>query len=287
LEYTKPIMKKLFFMFAAAVALCAFACAQETAQASSTKTPRKVAVQTYTLRKQTLEESIPMLKGIGVDALGCSAGQDISAKYPKVKMGPSMTPEQREFVKKLIADNGFKIVSFGVTGAKDEAGIKAIYEFCKEMNIPVIITEAPADQLPVYEKFGEKYGIKMCLHNHATDNKKNKYYDPNVVWNLVKDYKFIGACPDVGHWSRSGIKPIDGYKIVYTKMDVIHFKDQKTFGSIKNENTVIGKGALNMAEVLKYLDSVGYSGYYVIENESIADDPMPTLKESVEFLRTH
>ena len=127
----------------------------------------------------------------------------------------------------------------------------------------------------------------MYIHNHGSDNKRNNYYDPNVVWNLVKDYEYIGACPDVGHWSRSGIKPIDGYKIVHSKMGVIHFKDQKEFGNIKNQNVAIGTGALDLAAVLAYLDSVGYDGYFVIENENIADDPMPMLTESVEFMRTH
>ncbi len=249
------------------------------------KEPRKVAVQTYTLRKNTLEESIPMLKSIGINALGCSGGQFISAKYPNVKFGPSMNQEQRDFVKKLLKDNGFVIASFGVTGAKDEAGIKAIYEFSKEMGAPVIITEAPENLLPIYEKYGEIYNIRMCIHNHGKDSKANNYYDPNVVWNLIKNYKYIYACPDIGHWSRSGIKPIDGLKALQGKFDVMHFKDQREFNNIKNENVVLGEGALNIKEVLAYLDSIGYKGYLVLENESIADNPMPDLTASVEFLR--
>ncbi len=269
------------------ITLCAVALTGCTGTETEAKPQRKIAVQTYTMRKQTLEESVPMLKAIGVDALGCSAGQEISAKYPKVKFGPGMNAEQRAFVKKLLADNGFKIASFGVTGAKDEAGIKATYDVCKDMGIKTIITEAPAALLPIYEKYGLEYGVKMCIHNHAKDSKANNYYDPNVVWNLIKDYKTIEACPDNGHWSRSGIDTIEGYKILHGKFDVIHFKDQRVFGDPKNDNVAHGEGALNIEKVLKYLDSIGYKGYLVIENESIADDPMPTLEKSVKFLRSH
>ena len=271
-------------LLSALFAFLAAACATETQPA---KPERKIAVQTYTLRKNTLEETLPMLKSIGVDALGCSAGQEISAKYPKVKFNPSMNKEQREFVKKLIADNGFKIVSYGVYTPKTDAESDKLFEFCKEMNIPAIITEAKPERLGYMNQLGKKYNIRVCIHNHGKDSKANNYYDPNVVWNLIKDGEYLYACPDMGHWSRSGIRPIDGYKILRNKMDVIHFKDQKTFGNKKNENVPHGEGALEIDKVLKYLDSVGYNGYLVIENENIANDPMPVLKKSVEYIRAH
>lgn len=270
-----------------ATAMLAFLAAGCTSESKPEKPQRKIAVQTYTLRKNTLEESLPMLKSIGVDALGCSAGQEISRKFPKVKFNPSMNAEQRAFVKKLLADNGFKIASYGVYTPKTDADSDKLFAFCKEMNIPAIITEAKPERLPYMNELGKKYNIRVCIHNHGKDSKANNYYDPNVVWNLIKDSEYLYACPDNGHWARSGIRPIDGYKILRNKMNVIHFKDQRTFGNIKNENVPHGEGALEIEKVLKYLDSVGYDGYLVIENENIADDPMPVLKKSVDFLRSH
>jgi len=268
----------------ATAALMAAGCASQT-EVQAPKEPRKVAVQTFTVRKQTLEECLPMLKAIGVDAVGCSAGQDIGAKFPKVKINPKLTKEQREYVKELLAKNNMKIASYGVYNPKDDADIRELFELCKDIGAPAIITEATADQLPLMNKLAKQYNIRVCIHNHAKDSKRNNYYDPNVVWNMIKDYDMVYACADMGHWSRSGIRPIDGYKILHNKIDVIHFKDQKTFGNIKNDNAVLGQGALDIPEVLKYLDSVGYKGYLVIENENISEDPMPTLKADMEFLR--
>ena len=284
-------MKKIFYLTAALCIAALFgACAGSGTQSESAKPAigkeRKVAVQTFTMRKHTLEESLPILKSIGVNALGCSAGQKISKKYP-VAINPKLTKEQREFVRKLLADNGFVIASYGVYNPKDDADIRALFELCRDIGAPTIITEASANQLPLMNELAKKYNIRVCIHNHAKDSKRNNYYDPNVVWNMIKDYDMIYACADNGHWSRSGIRTIDGYRALHNKIDVIHFKDQKKFGNIKNENVPLGSGELGIKEVLAYLDSIGYDGYFVIENENIADNPLPDMKKSVDFLRTH
>ena len=278
-------MKKIILLLTLASTMFGCTSNDVSATAQQTKEPRKVAVQMYTFRNFTLEESIPMLTKEGITGLGLTAGQDISKKYPKLRIGPNMNAEQKAFLKKLISDNGCQIASFGVTGAKDEAGIKAMCEFAKEMGIPVILTESPAWQLPLWEKYCGDNGIKMAMHNHATDNGHNNYYDPRVVKNLIKDYKNIVAAPDNGHWSRSGIDPVWGYKVLDGQIAVIHFKDQKEFGNIKNQCVPYGTGALDMKGMLAELDREGYKGYFVIEYEAEWDNPLPSVVKCYKYLQ--
>jgi len=277
-------MKRLLLTFVSALLLagCSSIC-----PGSCEKPQRKIAVQMYTFKEFTLEDSIPMLKSIGISDLGLTAGQDISKKYPKLRISPKMTPEQKAFLKKLIADNNCKIASFGVTGAKDEAGVKELCAFAKEMGIPLLLTEAPANQMPDWEKYCPEYGLEMAIHNHARDNKNNRYFDPNVVMNMIADYPHIFACPDNGHWSRSGIDAVTGYKILKGKIKALHFKDQKEFGNPKNQCVPFGTGQLDMKGMLAELDSQGFDGYYIIEYEADWKNNLPAVKKCAEFLRNN
>ena len=276
-------MKKLLILLTLASVLVG--CSSANCESQQPKEPRKIAVQMYTFHKFTLEDSIPLLKKAGITGLGLTAGQDISAKYPKLRVGPHMNAEQKAFLKKLIADNGCQIVSFGVTGAKDEAGIKAMCEFAKEMGIPILLTEAPAWQIPLWDKYCGENGIKMAIHNHAADNKANNYYDPRVVKNLIKDCKNVYACPDNGHWSRAGIDSVFGYKTLEGKIAIVHFKDQKEFGNPKNQCVPFGTGALDMTGMLAELDRQGFDGYYLIEYEAEWDNPLPSVVKCYEYLK--
>ena len=67
-----------------------------------------------------------------------------------------MTPEQREFAKKLIFGNGFKIIGTGVVTAKNAGDPEEVCKFAKEFNIKVVTTEATKEQLPLWEKTCQK-----------------------------------------------------------------------------------------------------------------------------------
>ena len=82
------------------MAACLFGCA--TSDDAQNKQPRKVAVQTYSLNRFTLEETLQKLAPLGLDGIECYPGQFVSKSMPGVKMGPQMTKEQRDYVKNLL-----------------------------------------------------------------------------------------------------------------------------------------------------------------------------------------
>ena len=270
-----------------AITVCFCACSS-TAENNAVAKHRKIGVQMYTFHKKTLEESLPLMKKAGITGVGLTAGQALSKKYPNVKrIGPDMNKEERAYLKKLLADNGCVPVSFGVYYTTNKSDIERACAFAKDIGIPIILTESPADWLDDWEKYCAKYGIKMALHNHAIDNKANKYYDPKVVRDLIKNYKHIYACPDNGHWSRSKIDGVEGYKTLEGKIAIVHFKDQKEFGNIKNQPVVFGTGQLNTEALLAELDRQGFDGYFLIEHETNYDNNLPEVIKCAEYLKTH
>lgn len=159
------IFKRLLLL--ATIALAMVGCISATV--NMPKKERKVAVQAYTFNRFTLEETIQKIKGIGLDGIECYPGQKLSAKYPNVKVGIGMNAEQRAYMKKLLADAGLKMVSFGVTRTNNEKEIEESCKFAKEFGCDKVLTEDCVARFPAWQEIGKKYGVTMCLHHHGLE----------------------------------------------------------------------------------------------------------------------
>jgi len=275
-------MKKLFLLATLAGILSGCASVDTAEQP---KEPRKIAVQTYSLNRFTLEDSLQKLKPLKLDGVECYPGQQLSAKYPNVKVGPNMNAEQRAYMKKLLAESGLKMVSFGVASIKDDSEAEPLCQFVKEMGGKRVITESPVYFWPSLQTACEKYDLEFCVHHHAT-NSSAAYWDTDFVNKHIKKFSLGRTNPDIGHWARSGIDPVESLKAYEGNIGSIHVKDEREFGNIKKDHCVpLGKGAIDMKAVLAELDRQGYDGFFVIEYENEWDNNIPQIKECVEYLR--
>ncbi len=280
-------MKKALVILCASIALLVSACGEKSNAAAPKKGERKVAVQTYSMRNYTLEDSIALLSKLPVRAIEAWNGQKISSKYPNVKFDHKMNAEQRKFIKDLVSKNGFKIISMGVLGGKSistDEEIMKNFEFAKYFDIPVVTIEPLSkDHLKTLDKYAKQYGLTLAIHNHQRGS-GNDFYDPNVVMDYIKAYPEIGACPDNGAWSRSGLDPVKCFKIMEGKITLVHLKDQEKFNDLSSLATAYGKGVLDMKAMLAELDRQGYNGYLVIEHGNDSDKIMPIIEHDVKFL---
>ena len=245
---------------------------------------RKIAVQTYTFNRFSLEESIEKLKGLPIDGLEVYPGQrvykdksKVDANGKPITFNERMAKQDIENVKKMLADANLKIVSIGCTGApNNEDNFKKTMAFCKEFAIERIVTESPVRDWDTFEKCSEKFGnneVDLCIHNHEKGS-SNQYWHPQVVKILLEQgkYKHVFSGADVGHWSRCNLDPIAGLKALKGKFKTLHFKDQKEFGNPQNLCVPFGEGQLKDKEMLKELDKQKYDGWFVIEYEAEWDN---------------
>ena len=270
------IFKRLLLL--ATIALAMVGCISATV--NMPKKERKVAVQAYTFNRFTLEETIQKIKDIGLDGIECYPGQKLSAKYPNVKVGIGMNAEQRAYMKKLLADAGLKMVSFGVTRTNNEKEIEESCKFAKEFDCDRVLTEDCVARFPAWQEIGKKYGVTMCLHHHGLES-PNQYYDPDVVLKYTGPYDQIKTNPDVGHAHRAGFDPNDALRRYKGKIGSIHIKDHDK----DCVGVPLGKGVLDIAKMLKLLDAQGYDGFFVIEHEVNFDNNLEEVKECLKFLR--
>ena len=274
-------MKRLILSVAALFFLAG--CALTDGGSAARPEHRKIAVQTWSMHKMTLVQTLERIKTLDIDGVELFPGQKLGGKYPDAKVGPSLNPEQIAYLKKILKDAGVKPVSFGVTGGGSEKNIEAICKFAKEMGITRVLTEDPVASWQIWDRIGKKYGVTMCVHHH-TKTSANQYYDAELVKKYASKYDNVKANPDVGHLALSGIDPVENLKILKGEIGSVHFKD---LGAKSRRCVPYGEGNLGVDKMLAELDSQGYDGFLVIEYEADWDNNLPQIKKCVEYLRTH
>jgi len=88
----------------------------------------------------------------------------------------------------------------------------------------------------MFEIHAGKYGIKVATHNHP---KPNPNWEPEAVLKEIGHHKLIGACADIGHWTRSGVSAVESLKKYEGHIVSLHLKDvnaQKKDESDKRQN---------------------------------------------------
>ncbi|HEY7117777.1 MAG TPA: TIM barrel protein [Tepidisphaeraceae bacterium] len=200
----------------------------------------RIGSQAYTLRDRTLTEALDTLYMLGIKYVEAFPGQAVAPEYKNVKFGPDATQESLGLVRQKLNQTGIKILSIGVIGIPaDEQGARKLFQFAKDFGMERIVSEATEKQFDMIEKLADEYNIDVALHNHP---KPSYYWDPNHVLKAVQNYPRIGSCADVGHWQRSGVKPIDALKLLDGHVFESHFKDLNEFGNTKAHDVPWGTG---------------------------------------------
>lgn len=242
--------------------------------------------QAYSFRLYTVFEAIDKTAEAGGKTIEFYPGQ----KYDdKAKWDHNATPEMIEAVKKHLTEKGITPVGFGVIKlGKDAAADRKVFEFCKTMNIGIVVTEPDVAGLDGIEALVKEFDIKMAIHNHPKRplDRAYMFWDPNYVLGLVKDRDpRMGACADVGHWVRSGLNPVECIQILRGRIFDSHMKDLNEFGVVKAHDLPFGQGKSNIAGILAEYSAQGFAGPLHCEYEHNWETSVPEIKQCMDFVR--
>ena len=242
----------------------------------------RLAVQAWTFNKYTFAEAVEKTASLGVDWLEGFPGQVVSKEHPDWKLDPLMPADQRSYVKDLLLKAGLKMVNFGVTElTRDEKQCRTVFDFAKDMGIETIVAEPPEDSFDMIHRLCKEYKIKVAIHNHP---QPSHYWNPELVLKVTKNRApWIGAAADIGHWARSGVKPIDGIRMLEGHIISLHFKDLNEFGNPEAHDVIWGTGVGDVKAVLKELHRQKYTGVFSIEYEHNWDNSVPDVRKCIEF----
>ena len=272
-------MKFSFLFPSIALALLLTSCGDKAPVASSLPESAKVGhfyagCQIYTFKEFPVLEALEKIAACGGKTVEFFPGQKMSRGDDKTKFDQNTTAEQRAPVKAKLRELGLTPAGFGVVGGlgKDEESTRKVFEFCKDMGIGIVVAE-PTETKEAYdiiEKLVKEFNIKMAIHNHPKNPLKRdyKYWDPEYVLSWVKDRDpRMGSCADIGHFVRSGIKPVDAIKILKGRIMDSHVKDLDAFGVREAKDVIWGTGQSDIPAVLNACAEMGFYGPFHVEWE--------------------
>jgi sugar phosphate isomerase/epimerase len=106
-----------------------------------------------------------------------------------------------------------------------------------------------------------RYNINAAVHDHP---KPSRYWSPDIVIEAIRNRGMrVGACADTGHWSRSGLKPVECLHKLAGRIITLHFKD-----IAGGEDKPWGTGDGDARGMLEELHNQGFRGVFSLEYET-------------------
>jgi len=251
-----------------------------------------IGCQAYTFNRFTAFEAIEKTEQAGGKVIEFFPSQKLSKENPDLKVDHG-SPQVDDVVAKLqakLAQHKIKAVNYGVVGIpNDEAGARKIFEFAKKLWLRAVTTES-TESIDVIEKLVKEYNIGCGYHNHPrrANDANYKVWDPNYIAELVKGRDpRVGAAADTGHWTRSGIKPVEALKILKGRIISAHLKDLNEFGKGNAHDVPYGTGVSDAKGCLDELKAQGFDGNISIEYEYNWDNSVPEVKQCIDFVRDY
>ncbi|MCC6356723.1 MAG: sugar phosphate isomerase/epimerase [Verrucomicrobiae bacterium] len=242
-------------------------------------------VATYTFRAISLYEALDQIAGLGIRHIEPAFFLKLDASRPKLTTSESLAPELREEFKGRLAKAGVAMTNFYAKVEADPDANRAIFEYAKEMGVETLVAEPPTEALDGIEELCESYAINLAIHNHPNDRPTSKYWNPESVLAAVKDRgPRIGACPDTGHWVRSGLDPVECLKKLEGRIINVHAKDVPEVGNPKCRDVPLGTGKARYDAVLRELHRQKFQGTMTLEYEHQSPQLLDDLKACIDFV---
>ncbi len=144
--------------------------------------------------------------------------------------------------------------------------------------------------MEVFNKAGElcqKSGVKFGYHNH--DFEFSLRLTSVKVYDIIMQYtdpKLVAQQLDIGNMYGGGGRPMELLKQYPGRFELMHVKDEVKGEKEPWESSMLGKGIMNVAEVLKLSAKIAGTTEYIIEQESYqGHTPMESMKYDLEWIK--
>ena len=243
----------------------------------------KLGAQTFTFKYYTFFEALDKAASCGVRYVEAYPRQPLGGGLEGV-MDYKMDAAKRKAILKQVRSKGMKIEAFGVIRISGEAEWKQLFAFAKAMGIKNINTEPKEEDLAVIGRLADRYKIRVSFHNHP---KPRQYWNPDMVLSAIQkaDSKYVGACPDIGHWIRSGLDPVASLRKLEGHIQHLHFKDLNEAGVLQAHDVHWGTGVAGVKAILQELRRQQFKGMLSAEYEYNWEDNVPDVTASIRNFR--
>lgn len=244
----------------------------------------RLGAAAWSFNRFTFLEAVDKTAALGLRYIEAFEGQRVSPDGD-AKFSAQLPADVLERVRQKLAAAQVKLTSVYIRtlpGAEPEC--RRAFEFCRKLGVETIVSEPAPESMDVIEKLCDEYRINVAIHNHPQG--QSRYWDPRRALEVCQGRSpRLGVCADLGHWQRSGIKPVDGVRLLGSRLLSFHFKDLNEL-SPAGHDAPWGTGQGELAAVLREAYRLGLSPtIFAIEYEYNWDNNGPEMAESAKFFR--
>ena len=128
----------------------------------------------------------------------------------------------------------------------------------------------------VLQRIPAESQIKLALEPHH-GNVLEQASDFQAVLDAIPDER-VGVCIDTGHFHASGVDTLAAIRQFASRLYAVHLKDH--LGTV---SVGIGRGDLNLKEIIEALQAVDYQGDLTLELEVEDPENLPRYTEEAYF----
>jgi sugar phosphate isomerase/epimerase len=244
----------------------------------------RLSCNLYTFRDRSFYEALDVIAGLGICCVEPAFFLPLSKEQPGLKTSEALTPEQRREMKKRLDDRGMQMPSYYAPLEADATAFRKVFDFAKEMGVQTLVAEPPAEVFETLDRLCQEYQMNLGIHNHS-EAAGSKYWRPeNVLKVCAGRSKAIGACPDTGHYVRTGLAPVECLKKLEGRIVTVHLKDALEFGNPESRDVPLGEGKANFVQVLQTLRALKFRGLATIEYEHLSPQLVQDVAQCVKFV---
>lgn len=190
----------------------------------------------------------------------------------------NLSPSSIKKIDAMIKNKGLKMESIYATGGKTVKEWIRDFEIAKGLNAKYIAAEPAPDMLKTVDSLAGIYGIKVAIHNHW--KAVSSFWNPDTLLIALKKYPNLGACPDLGHYPKSGINPVEAIKKLEGHIIALHLKDITAYNNPELKDVPLGAGIIDYPAVFEELKRQHFKGNIILESD-IEDDENSSVNKAI------
>jgi inosose dehydratase len=232
-----------------------------------------VGIAGYTFAKFDIDQSISMMKRIGVTNLSIK----------DIHLPLNSTDEKINAAVTRFKEGGINPYTVGVIYMKTKEAVDQAFAYAKKVGVNMIVGVPNYDLLDHAEAQVKAYDIRLAIHNHGPEDAL--YPGPKDVYDRIKNRDArMGLCIDIGHAMRAGAPPEKAIREYKDRLFDLHIKDV-SLAAKEGKAIEIGRGVIDFSAVVESLRKIRYQGVCSIEYEKDMTDPLAGIAESIGYFK--
>jgi sugar phosphate isomerase/epimerase len=206
--------------------------------------------------------------------------------YTGFEAKPGEIGHAPEFVREKCAEHGVACVAIG-------AGPQEGIPYAAAAGVRILRTGVAKEQTKRWVDAAGERGIILVVHPHVgTRDVPGAVETREDLLRYLDDRPGVFACPDTGHLALCGSDPVQTIRDLGERCRYLHLKDLPAH-RVNNRSAPgekfceLGRGALDLAGVLKALEDIRYEGWIMVERDSREPDYVQSARTMRAVLRQH